>query len=287
MANFRFCAFADEYSPMIDEQIVGMKENGIEFLEIRNVDGTNIADITEEKAHEVKGKLDAAGIRVWSIGSPIGKIDIDGDIEAHLEKLEHVIKLAKILECDKIRMFSFFIPDDADKSKLSDKVVKGLERMLDIAEREGIFLCHENEKGIYGDTVEACVELREKLNGRLKVIFDPANFCQCNEETYPYGYSKLGDKLCYMHIKDARLSDQTIVPAGEGDGHIPEILAQIDKSVDGDFILTLEPHLAEFDGLAGLEKPGDATKIGNAYSSKQEAFKVASNALKRVIAGIR
>ena len=286
MANFKLCAFADEYSPMIDEQIKGMKENGIEYLEIRNVDGTNIADITEDKAREVKAKLDREGLKVWSMGSPIGKIDINDELEPHLEKLCHVIKLAKILDCNKIRMFSFFIPDDADKSALCEKVMSGLEKMLDIADKEGILLCHENEKGIYGDTVEACLEIKKRFGDRIKVIFDPANFCQCDEETYPYGYSKLGEHLEYMHIKDVRNADQTIVPAGEGNGHIPEILSEINKRVDGDFILTLEPHLSVFDGLAGLEKPGDTTKIGNAFSSKEEAFNAAVKALKGVINNI-
>ncbi|MBQ7822529.1 MAG: sugar phosphate isomerase/epimerase [Clostridia bacterium] len=286
MANFKICAFADEYSPNIDEQIVGMKQNGVEYIEIRNVDGTNIADITEDKAREVKAKFDSAGIKVWSMGSPIGKIDIDGDLDAHLEKLGHVIKLAKIFDCDKIRMFSFFIPDGAEKSAFREKVMSGLEKMLDLADREGILLCHENEKGIYGDTVASCLEIKERFGDRIKLIFDPANFCQCNEETYPYGYSKLGEHLHYMHIKDVRLSDQTIVPAGKGNGHIPEILSEINKRVEGDFILTLEPHLSVFDGLAGLEKPGDTTKIGNAYASKAEAFKAAADALKAVLANI-
>ena len=286
MANFKLCAFADEYSPMIDEQIKGMKENGIEYLEIRNVDGTNIADITEDKAYEVKAKLDREGLKVWSMGSPIGKIDINDELEPHLEKLRHVIKLAKILDCNKIRMFSFFIPEDADKSSLREKVMSGLEKMLDIAEKEGILLCHENEKGIYGDTVASCLEIKERFDDRIRIIFDPANFCQCDQETYPYGYSNLGEHLEYMHIKDVRISDQTIVPAGEGNGHIPEILTEINKRVDGDFILTLEPHLSVFDGLAGLEKPGDTTKIGNAYATKEEAFNTAVKALKGVISKI-
>ena len=71
MANFKLCAFADEYSSVIDEQIEGMKKHGIGYIEIRNVDGTNIADITEEKAHEVKKKFDNNGI-LDSFGSPAG-----------------------------------------------------------------------------------------------------------------------------------------------------------------------------------------------------------------------
>ncbi|MBE6659088.1 MAG: sugar phosphate isomerase/epimerase, partial [Ruminococcaceae bacterium] len=89
MAKFILSAFADEYAPEIDRQIEGLKANGIEYMEIRGVDGTNISDITLDKAEEVHAKLKAAGIGVSSIGSPIGKIKLTDDFEAHLDKLRH------------------------------------------------------------------------------------------------------------------------------------------------------------------------------------------------------
>ncbi len=61
-------AFADEASPIIDEQIKAMKENGVDGLEIRNVDSVNIAEISDSKAKEVRKKLDEACLRVWTIG---------------------------------------------------------------------------------------------------------------------------------------------------------------------------------------------------------------------------
>ena len=69
--------FADEASANIDKQIKAMKENRLDGLEIRNVDGVNIAEISDSKAKEVRKKLDDACLRVWTIGSPIGKIDIE------------------------------------------------------------------------------------------------------------------------------------------------------------------------------------------------------------------
>ena len=41
--NVKIYGFADEASPMIDEQIKAMHRNGLAGLEIRNVDGTWIA----------------------------------------------------------------------------------------------------------------------------------------------------------------------------------------------------------------------------------------------------
>ena len=80
-------AFADEASPSIDEQIAAMKRNGLNGLEIRGVDGENVSVISLNKAREVRRKLEDAGLSVWSIGSPIGKIDIkNGDFDAQMEK---------------------------------------------------------------------------------------------------------------------------------------------------------------------------------------------------------
>ena len=67
-------AFADEASPVIDRQIEAMCRNNLDGLEIRNVDGINVSEITLQKAKEVRDKLDSHGLWVWSVGSPLGKI---------------------------------------------------------------------------------------------------------------------------------------------------------------------------------------------------------------------
>ena len=52
MNTYRLCAFADEASPKLAEQIVAMRENNIEFLEMRGVDGTNVAKLTVQQAKD-------------------------------------------------------------------------------------------------------------------------------------------------------------------------------------------------------------------------------------------
>ena len=94
-------AFADEASGQISGQIAAMQRNGLAGLEIRGVDGQNISDISLEKAREVRQRLDDANLRVWSMGSPIGKIGVTSeDFPAHLEKLRHTLELANVLGYD-------------------------------------------------------------------------------------------------------------------------------------------------------------------------------------------
>ena len=104
MNDIRIYGFADEASPKIDKQIAAMQRNGLDGLEIRNVDGINVSDIGFDKAKEVKSKLDNAGLSIWSIGSPIGKINIKDDFIPHLEKFKHTLELADILGAKNIRI---------------------------------------------------------------------------------------------------------------------------------------------------------------------------------------
>ncbi len=279
MVNFILSAFSDEYSPNFDKQIEGLKKNGINMMEIRGVDGINIADISTEKAHEIRSKLDNAGISVSAIGSPIGKIKISDPIDPHIQKLAHVIEIAKILGTDKIRMFSFFMPSDEDPAIYRDEVFARLERMISLAEEHNILLCHENEKGIYGDIPERCLDLQEHFGGRLKCVFDHANFLNVGAEPYPFGYNLLKKYVTYFHIKDA--VGTTIYPAGLGNGRIPETVASIRNDFDGDIILTLEPHLSAFIGLSALENTNE--KIEKPYADTAEAFEVAANAIKKIL----
>lgn len=278
--NIDIYAFADEASPNIDEQITALKRNGLDGLEIRNVDGVNVSDITLKKAKEVKTKLDANGLITWSIGSPIGKIDIEkDDFKAHLEKLKHTLEIADILESKNIRMFSFYMPEGEDVLDYKNEVIDRLGQMCEIAKTHNVFLCHENEKGIYGDIPERCLELFKALP-YLKGIFDPANFVQSGVNTIK-AWDMLKNYIYYMHIKDAK-SGGAIVPAGQGDGNIKEITRKFISL--GGSAFTVEPHLIEFDGLSGLEREGEKSVISEyGYPDSNTAFDAACNAFKNFL----
>lgn len=284
MAKFELSAFTDEYSPEIDKQIEGMLKHGIHYTELRGVDGNNVSVIDKNKAREVKAKLDANGLAVWSIGSPLGKIKLTDDIEKHLELTRHCAQLANIFGTPRMRVFSFYIPDTSNIAQSRDQVIDWMGRMLDVAKSEGAILCHENEKGIYGEKTEGCVDIQRTFGGEYKCIFDPANFLQADIKPYPDAFSALGESVYYMHIKDCN-AQKTVVPAGKGLGGIPEILRELNKR-DGQMVLTLEPHLKVFSGLEALEAEGEESVIGNTFKTSEEAFAAAVNALKGILADI-
>ena len=279
MQTINVYAFADEASGNIDKQIVAMKRNGLQGLEIRNVDGTNVSDISLEKAKEVHEKLEKAGLVVWSIGSPLGKIGIGDDFPAHMEMFRHTLEVAKVLKCKNIRMFSFYMPENNEPEEQRDEVIRRLKAMVEAAKGSGIDLCHENEKGIYGDVAKRCLEIHKAVP-ELKGVFDPANFIQSGQDTLE-AWELLKPYIKYLHIKDA-LENGRVVPTGAGIGQLKSILD--DFRSRGGANVTIEPHLTLFEGLSELEGTEKQTKIEEFnYPDADTAFDVACNALKALL----
>lgn len=284
MNTLKIFAFADEASSTLNGQIAAMKRNGLDGLEIRNLETGSVSDMNSIRAKEVRKILDGEGLSVWSVGSPIGKINIvSDDYKAHLEKFRNTLEVANILGAENLRMFSFYIPQGEMPEKYKNEVIDRLGEMAEIAQGSGIVLCHENEKGIYGDNAERCLEILQEFPS-IKGIFDPANFIQCGQETLS-AWQLLAPYIKYMHIKDA-LSDGSVVPAGHGEGHVAVILADFIKR--GGTAVTIEPHLAVFDGLSKLERPGEESNVGKyVYPSNDAAFDTACNALKDILHQIK
>ena len=279
MARFVLSAFADEASPILDEQITALKENGIDYIEPRKIDGKGVQDLTEEEFIAVKKKLDENGIKVNSLGSPIGKFDINAKFDTHLELTKKMIRACELLDTKYMRMFSFFTSQE-DLKKSRDEVMARLKVMVKEAKAHGITLCHENESRIYGQMPEEVKDLLTEIP-ELGGIFDPANY-RMNDADVMAGIEATLINFKYMHIKDAIFESQTIVPAGEGEGKIGEILDIVNEKVDGVVYLTLEPHLHIFDAYKDIDD--HELKGKYKFNNNREAFDFAVNALKNLLA---
>ena len=174
----------------------------------------------------------------------------------------------------------FFLPEGEKPEKFRDEVFRRMDRMVELAAKENLILLHENEKEIYGDIASRCLDLMENFGGaNLKATFDFANFVQCGQNTLE-AYDMLKDHIAYVHVKDALFDGGCVVPAGQGDGNLKAILARLDgEGYEG--FLSLEPHLADFAGLSGLEK--NAAVRGR--TDTEAAFVTAYEALQALLHG--
>lgn len=283
MSEFVLSAFGDEIAPDLKTQMDVLEQHNIYHIEIRGANGKNITEHSLDEVRQIKKQLDERNFKISSIGSPIGKIMITDDFGPHLDLFKHTLEIAKILETKYIRMFSFFMPKGSDPSVYRDEVIKRWREFIKAAEGTGLILLHENEKDIYGDTAERCLDLLETLKcSHVKAVFDPANFVQCNEKTYPEAYEILKDYIVYMHIKDAVYSDHHVVPSGYGDGKVKEILTALHNTGYEGFV-SLEPHLGSFAGFAALEP---TSPINNLPEGGPKQFAIAAHALKKIISEI-
>ncbi len=275
--NINLSGFSDEISSNVQEQFKVLNKLNIKFFEPRGIDGKNISTLTDNEAEILKGKMEQYNIKASSIGSPIGKIKISDDFAPHFELFKRVVALAKALDSKYIRIFSFYADGGWNDTKRME-VLSRLKMMIEYAREKGVVLLHENEKGIYGDTTNRCLDLMNELYcDNFRAVFDPANFVQCGEDTKK-AYEAMKPYIEYMHIKDAK-PDGEAVPSGFGAGNIEYILKELFANGYNGF-LSLEPHLGDFEGLAGLEQ-GKITE--GLPEGGEGTFTLAYNALKDIL----
>ncbi len=279
----KISGFSDEIDPSIAVQFPVLNKLGISWFEPRGVNGKNISELCDDEVLALKAQMQNFGILASSIGSPVGKISITGDFDAHMALLRRVIRTAKLLDCRYIRMFSFYPGQDGWTEAARTEVYRRLREMIALAQQEDVVLLHENEKDIYGDTIACCQELLDNLGcEHFRAVFDPANFVQCGEDTKE-AYHALRQHIAYMHIKDALAADGRVTPAGKGDGNVPYILSDLlQNGYDG--FLSLEPHLGSFVGLEDLEIDDEMLKLPK---SGEGTFTLACNALRSVLSEIQ
>ena len=280
MANIKLSAFSDEYTDRFEDQLAGMRRFGIDHIELRHADGKNVSVLTEREVSEIRKKTEYFGIGVSAIGSPLGKITLDGDMDAHMETARRVFETANALGTRFVRVFSFYAPAGKEISEMRGEVLDALERLVLLARSHGVTLCHENEAKIYGDTPARCRALLDHFGGELKCVFDMGNFVLENVDPYPEAYALLQGDIAYFHIKDA-LCAGAIVPPGRGEARIAEILAAHKRYAKEDFFVSLEPHLQLFSGLNALV--GRSFENPYRYADAQSAFADAVRKFKELI----
>ena len=245
----RLAAFADEISPDLDVQIANCKQYGVTHIELRGVAGKNVLDFDKPMRAEIKKKLTDNGLGVISIGSPIGKVKLSEPFEPHFERFKIAVESAEFFDAPFIRIFSYY---DAFPNGRAE-VLRRMQQKVDYVQRFRPVLVHENEKDIYGERGPQCLDLHRSIDSpKFRAAFDFANFVQAEDNPLD-NWPLLKPYTVHIHIKDALMGSGKVTPAGEGDGHVAEILKDAYAGGYRGF-LSLEPHLSaagQFSGFSG------------------------------------
>jgi len=242
--------FIDEISDDFSLQCKIASGLGLRYVEVRSAWGTNILDLDSDQMSKLQETLATYGLKVSSIGSPIGKISIDDEFPPHLERMRHAVEVAETLEAPYIRIFSFFIPEGTDPDSRREEVLSRMSALAEAAADSDVILAHENEKEIYGDIPRRCLDIVTSVSSpKLQLAWDPANFVQVGVRPFTEGYAMLRPHVGCIQIKDALLADATVVVAGAFDG-----------------FFSLEPHLGEYTAYGALSGPELFTKAWKAFT---------------------
>jgi sugar phosphate isomerase/epimerase len=263
--------FADEIDPDLATQCRVLDELGIRYLELRSAWDCNVLDLTDEQVADVKRILGEHGIQVSSIGSPIGKINIEGEFDAHLVRMDRAVELARELDAPFIRVFSFFLTEEQAPADHRDEVIRRLSALAERAVAGHVVMLHENEKDIFGDVPARVHDLVTTVDSPgLRLAWDAANYVQCGVVPFPEAYELLRPFTDYIQIKDATLGTGEVVPAGEGDGRIRETMRAL--ATDGfDGFFSMEPHLAAAHHLGGFSGPDNFIRATKAFTAILDA----------------
>ena len=267
--------FADEISKDFDEQCALISELGMQYLEFRSAWGTNILDLTPEQLRDAQHILKKHNLKVSSIGSPIGKIYIDEDFDAHLDRARHAVEVAKFFDAPFIRIFSFFMREGMNPDEQRDEVLRRMRALATEAELGGVIMVHENEKDIYGDIPRRCADIIESVGSpNLRAAWDAANYVQVGVKPFDDGWSIIRPYLAYMQIKDAIAGTGEVVTAGHGDGQMLQTIRALrEDGFDGFF--SLEPHLGSAHALGGFSGPDLFTQAHRDFTGMLKAEGIA------------
>jgi sugar phosphate isomerase/epimerase len=267
---FTLSAFADEIDPDPQTQIDVLKQCGIRHIELRSILQTNVLDLTDLQVAELKSLLDRHGFRLSAVGSPIGKIKIDEPFAPHLKRFQRALEMCKVFGTPNLRVFSYYLTEHGEWDDWRREVLDRMWQKVERAKQAGVRLLHENEHRIYGDDPERVKDLMEtvleQVDGPyLGAVYDPANYVFCGYDPWK-GWQLTKPWTVHFHIKDWVHGEQHGRVAGEGQGRIPEVMAEaVAMTYDG--FATLEPHLLGGGPTGGVTGPELFPKAATAFKA--------------------
>lgn len=261
-----YSGFSDEAADSIENQIAVTKELGWKYIEARNIEGTNITDITDHEFEKVYKKLNDEEIKVNCFGSAVANWGKDprneNSFTQSIKELKRAIPRMKKLGTKMIRGMSFGIPKNPKfkKQELEKKIISELKKLVKMCEEADIIYVHENCMNYFSQSYEHMETLIKAIDSpNFKIVFDTGNPVMADnkmgEEPYKKqnsweAYQTLKDRIAYVHIKDCVFKKETdgIFPdmdykfPGEGDGQVKRIIKDLLlNGYNGGF--SIEPHM--------------------------------------------
>jgi sugar phosphate isomerase/epimerase len=245
--TFKLSVISDEVSQDLRDLIAFAREFSLDGLEIRTLFNKKPHELVE-LASSIRSSLRREGLEVSAVASPVFKSNIDDEAEyrQHLNIFKRCVELAKTLDTDIIRVFTFWKRDSIER--VVDKIVELYQPLIDVAKSEGVILGVENEPSTYASNGLRVSKFLRKIGSKtVRVVWDPGNdiWDPEGEIPYPDGYNNVRNSVVHVHVKDGVRKgpggSHEFTPIGEGEVNYREQLKALafDNYVG---YLSLETH---------------------------------------------
>jgi sugar phosphate isomerase/epimerase len=223
-AATRIAAITDEFSPDLETALAAMQVLGFGGVELRLIDGRNIVEMSDEEVTRIRAAVEARGMRVVSIASPVLKYTLPGgppvderiqqdvfgarySFEDHPRLAARALEIAALTGAHVVRVFSFW--RTVDPRRCFPALVNALRPLADAAATRGLVIGLENEFGCNVGTAEEAADVLASLeHPALGLIWDPANVSVLGPTPFPDGYSQLPrERIVHVHVKDCTVRD--------------------------------------------------------------------------------
>jgi sugar phosphate isomerase/epimerase len=204
----------------MDQQFSAMSAIGLRYMSIRFIDAgngiKNVMTLDDKEIETVKTKLDEYGLKIATLGSPIGKTklcDVDDGNGAPYKPFDAYIKEDVVRACDLaetfgtklLRGFSFYHPKGSNLEDHYPQAVDQVGQIADVCKSRGLIFGLEVEANLVGQTGPLLARMHEAINNdSLVTIFDGANIVMQGytaDQLYDH-YVAMKPGLGWIHIKD-------------------------------------------------------------------------------------
>lgn len=242
---------ADEASDDLDGQIRAHQELGWDAIELRVVDGDNVAGVLSDQAFDVVAeKLDAAGMTVTAFASAIGNWSrpITGDFQIDVDDLTRSVTRMQRLGTRFIRTMGW-VGEGVSEAEWRDEGIRRYRELVKIAADGGIYIAIENCTGWAGEGASQMLQFMEAVDDdSLVLLYDIGNVIGHGDDWLEF-YTAMKPFIRYIHVKDCKKNhpgeaSDKYAYAGEGDAHVYDVLLdQFRMGYDG--VISIEPHVAK------------------------------------------
>ena len=235
MSPFRTAAITDEFSPDdLDAALDGMAAVGMTGAELRVVGRRNMIDLSNEEVDAVRAAVEAKGMEVISLASPLlkcvlpGSPPLDSRVQHDVFGSPHTFEdqptltrrafeIAERLGAGIIRVFSYWRTTEPEQCY--PQLREALIALADQAAARGVIIGLENEHACnVGTGAEAARFLSTIEHPALQLIWDPANASVLGETPFPDGYDQLpASRIGHVHAKDCFVKDHKPVWGAVGE----------------------------------------------------------------------